>query len=516
MSKKINVVREVLWRDKNIKESARQCAKHVDVSDKTVSRIRKKARKNNVTYDDIKDMSDDELKAIFYSSRQPFRNKRVPDCAGINKRMSKKGWTLALDHYQYRRVDPDTAYSYSSYCDIYKRFMKKTEVTMRQNHYAGETIMVDFAGTTIPYYDIECKESKKAQIFVAILGCSKKTYVVAVSSQNIRDWIWANTKMLEFFEGIPEAIIVDNLKAAVIKAGQFANINKVFKEWARYYNVSIAPTRVRRPKDKALVENAVLHVTRWIIAVLRDRQFFSVEEINEAIPELLEAYNNKAFKRIPGSRQSRYEELDKPLLRPLPQVPFEQCEWIAKQKVGPDYHVYVLGHAYSVPYHLVSEYVEARVTSKAVEFFHKNLRVALHVRNDKKDSHSTLPMHRPMSHQQYAEQNLQNYMEWAATIGNYACDAVLYQFKDKKDHSFVSSKACSQLKKLAKIFGEERFEAACERAKTINSLTVKSIRSILQNKLDMQEIDNSNTNNFPLHSNVRGSDYYQGGSSHAI
>src|SRR5690606_31352500 len=280
---------------------------------------------------------------------------------------------------------------------------------------------------------------------------------------------------------------------------------------ARHYGTVIAPARPGKPKDKAKAEAGVLFVSRWITTALRRRKFFSVDEINEAIVELLQQLNERPFKRLPGCRRSRFEELDKPALKPLPGRPFEFAEWAAEQKVGPDYHVYAKDHAYSVPHYLVGERVEARVAHRVVEIFYRGKRVAAHIRSDKPGLHTTDPNHRPPQHQAYANQTPGRFLQWAQKIGPATVLAVEAQFEGRPDHSMLGRKACSQLQQLYRLYDDpERFEAACQRAATIKSLTVKSIRSILQRRLheiDADEVPAQTT--LPLHDNVRAADDYR-------
>lgn len=490
--------------------SHRKAAQHARVAPGTIRKYRKRAKMLGLAWSDIQTMDDAALEAAFLTSKRRLSDKRLPDWAWVHEQMQAKYQTLLELWEEYRRTNPDDAYSYSQFTYHYRYYVVKLDLTMRQVHYAGECVFVDYAGTTIPWIDEKTGQTRYAEVFVAVLGCSNYTFVWASRSQKLEDWIEAHNRMLIFFGGVPQVIVPDNLKAAVTRAGSLPELNRTYLEFSRHYECVISPARVRKAQDKAKAEAGVLFVTRWITMALRRRRFFSLPEINNAIAELLAKLNDRSFKRLPGSRRSRFEQLDKPVLRPLPDRPFQFAEWVAEQKVGPDYHVYVRNHAYSVPHRLVGEKVEARVSARTVELFHRNRRVAAHMRSDMSGEHTTDPNHRPAKHQAYAAQTRERFDTWARRLGASSRAAVDAQFDDKPDYSISARKACSQLQQLARMYGDERFEAACVRAGSINSLTVKSIRSILQRRLDEATPEDAPSQaQLPLHHNVRGPEYYQ-------
>lgn len=490
--------------------SNRKIAAIAQIAPNTVGRYRQSLKNSPLIAEEVKAMGDKEVIAFFRKGYANPLSKRVPDWDSIHTKMQKKHQVLLELWEQYVLIDPKDAYSYSQFTYYYRQYTAKLDITMRQTHVAGEVVFTDFCGKRIPYRDSKTMEVRNAEIFVGCMGCSNYTFAYAVPSQKSVHWIEAHNAMFTFYGGVPQAEVPDNLKSAVIKAGKFPELNRTFQEMADYYKIAIIPARARKPQDKSKAENAVLLVTRWVINRLQQETFFSIAEINARIGELLEKLNHRPFKRLPGHRKSRFDEFDLPMLQPLPVKPFEYTEWVTKQKVGPDYHVYVFNHAYSVPYHLISESVEAKVSTNTVEFFFNGKRVAMHKRNFDKDGHTTNPEHRPDKHKAYAEQNADNFIQWAASIGPMAKRVVLAQFSDKPEFSYVGRSACDQLKSLARQYGEDRFEAACKRANDIASLTVKSVRSILQRKLDMTIQDELPLQaQLPMHQNVRGSAYFQ-------
>lgn len=482
------------------------------ISHTTISKYRKIAINENISIDVLKEMSDAVINQLLRKKRSYSLGKRVPDWKHIDNQMQLPNMTLQLLWQEYCEAEPESAYSFSSFAYKYRQYKRKLDLTMRQIHRAGECLFVDFAGSTIPYTDVLNAKEEYAQIFVAVLGCSNYTFIFAVPSQSLVDWVEAHNQMFTYIGGVPEIIVPDNLKSAITKPGRDLVVNRTYEELCRHYGVIVIPTRVRKPQDKAKVEVAVQIVSRWIIARLRNRKFFSIEEINKAIAELLWQLNERPFKKLPGCRRSRFEELDKPLLKPHPGKPFEFAEWVGKQKVGPDYHVHVKGHYYSVPHELVGEYVEARVTRKIVELLSNGQRVASHLRSEHMGGHTTLSAHQPEAHRRYAEQTPDKVLAWAKEIGP-ACQAVVQNQFAKSAHALLGLKTCSSLQRLAKEYGSERLESACRRAQQIGSLTLTSVRNIIKSKHAAADEQPPVQIALPLHHNVRGSDYYanQGG-----
>ncbi len=267
---------------------------------------------------------------------------------------------------------------------------------MRQEHRVGEKLFVDYAGQTVPVIDRRSGEIRQAQVFVAVLGASSYTFAEATWSQQLPDWLGSHARCSSFLGGVSEIVVPDNLRSAVSKAHRYEpDINPSYRDLAEHYGVAVLPAR--KPRDKAKAEVGVQVVERWILAALLHRQFFSLDELNRAIAVLLERLNARPFKKLPGSRQSAFDTLDRPALRPLPEQPYVYAEW-KKARVHIDYHVEVDGHYYSVPYQLVKKQLEVRLTARTVECFHANQRVASHLRSLHKGRHSTLTEHMPKSH----------------------------------------------------------------------------------------------------------------------
>lgn len=506
-------VRNICWMVMTSDFSINQIARTLSTSPKCVAKIKKRLHKARISWSEIKQMGDVQLNKLIYPPSRKRYIRRDPNWIDVHEKMRQKHQTLIQIWEEYRLINPRDAYSYSQFSVHYSAFKKTVDVTMRMVHRPGECVFVDFAGLTIPWQESADIE-RKAHVFVAVSGASNYTFAMACRDQSTESWIDAHNKMFSFFEGVHEVVVPDNLKAAVIKTGVFPSLNRTYLEMARHFGTVIAPARVRKPQDKSKAEAGVLFVSRWITAPLRRRNFFSLEEINFAIQELLPALNERKFRRLPGTRHSRFLEMDKPALKPLPSKLFECMTWIHEQKVPSDYHLYIEGHAYSVPYQYVGKLVEACFSHSSVQLFHDHQRIAIHKRSFEVGGRTLDKTHMTKAHQIYSERNLGDYLMWAKLIGVYAISAVEAQFDGKPEYSYSAAINCDKLKRLCSLHGEARFEAACKRAALLQSLTVKTIRSILTRKIDVLDVPEIlDAEHFPTHQNVRGAEYYTTGGS---
>ena len=350
-----------------------------------------------------------------------------------------------------------------------------------------------------------------SQILVTTTGVSGLFFCHALPDQTSPSLLTGCTKSVEYTEGAARNTVPDNLKAAVSRAAgrdSEAVINRSFLDWGRHYRTVILPANRYYAKGKALDEGAVRIFYRKVLAPLRNHKFFSNAEINTAMVPLIEEVNNTPYKDRPGTRRSVFEALDKPQLQPLPDRPYEYSEWLSKAKVDPSYCVRVHGHFYSVPYQLIAEYVEPRVTGSTVELYHQGKRVAIHPRSFNAGGFTVCEDHMPPNHLAYAQLTPERLISWAHPIGS-STEAVMRALcADGKSPQSAAMRG-SRLKSLERKYGGLRLEAACARALQILSPTVSTIRSILQHRLDEQEADNSGVQlQLPLHANVRGAGYY--------
>jgi transposase len=439
------------------------------------------------------------------AAREPLRP--PPDWPRIHAELRRPGVTLLLLWQEYRAGQPE-GYGYRRFCDLYREWRAGTSPTMRQTHLAGERLFVDFAGQTVAIIDPLSGARRAAQIFVAALGASNYTYADARWTQGLADWIGCHVNALAFFGGVTHQIVCDNLKAGVTAACRYEpGINRTYQEMAAHYDSAILPTRVRKPRDKAKVEVAVQVVQRWVLARLRHRQFFSLAELNAVIRELIEELNNRTMRRIGCSRRALFEAIERPALKPPPPEAFEYAEW-KRCRAGLDYHVEVHGHWYSVPFRLIREVLEARITDRTVEVFHRGVRVAVHARNPLQHRHTTVAEHMPSAHRRYADWTPARLRHEASQIGP-ATAGLVELILAAKPHPEQGFRACLGILRLVRSYGAERVEAACQRGIDIGARTYGSIVSILRNKLDRAHRPQPMPDVPPVqHGNIRGGGYY--------
>ena len=374
---------------------------------------------------------------------------------------------------------------------------------MRLTHKAGEKLFVDYAGMTMGIYDQNTKQMREAQIFIATLGASNYTYVQATWSQSLPDWIDAHCRAFEFFDGVPEVVVPDNIKTGVTDPCFYEpDINPTYLDMAQHYNTVIIPARVRKPKDKAKVEVAVQIVERWILARLRNQTFFSLEQLNETIQRLLVVLNNEPFQKLQGCRRSVFEAIDKPALKPLPQRRYQFAEW-KKARVNVDYHIEVDRHYYSVPYKLIKKQIDVRITAHTVECFFNHKRVASHIKSPLRGRHTTVKEHMPRSHQKWVEWTPDRFLRWAAKIGPNS-ENLIEEILTSRPHPQQGFRSAMGILRLEKSYGGQRLEAACKRALNIGSKSYRSVASILKHSLPEPNIKDQPV----THRNIRGANYY--------
>jgi transposase len=308
--------------------------------------------------------------------------------------------------------------------------------------------------------------------------------------------------------GVPKAVVCDNLKAGVTKASRYEpSINRTYQELATHYGFAVLPTRVRKPRDKAKVEVAVLIVERFVLARLRNRRFFSLEELNAAIRECVADLNSKIMRKLGKSRRELLETIERPALKALPAESYRYAEW-KRCRVAPDYHVEIAGHFYSVPSRLIREVVEARITDTTIEIFHRGTRVASHAFSAVKNRHTTISEHMPSAHRRYAEWTPARLMREAEKIGP-ATLALFEAIMRAKPHPEQGFRSCLGILRLAKGYGVDRLDAACRRGNDIGARSYGSIASILRHGLDRAYRQGRSPEGPPIrHTNIRGRGYY--------
>jgi transposase len=500
-------VREVL-RLFALKLSCRQIAESLRMSRSTVAEYLRRAKTAKLPWPLPQDLDDVSLEKLLFVPREDHRpSRQPPDWRHVHTELRRKHMTLALLWTEYKAQHPD-GYQYSQFCQRYRRWAGTLGVWMRQEHRGGEKLFTDYSGDGIPWTDPQSREPQVAQVFVAVLGASNYTYAEATRTQQLHDWINAHIKALGFFEGVPGVIVPDQARTAVRDICRYEpETNPSFADFAQHYGTCIFPARPGRPKDKAKVEVGVLIAQRWIIAALRNRSFYSIEEINEAIGELLEKLNSKKMRRLGRSRFELYLEVDKPNLKPLPELPFELADWRLKAGVSLDYHIVFENNYYSVPYQYAHQHVDVRATARTVEIFLAHKRVASHVRLLGKHQFSTSMEHMPRSHQEHVEWKPSRIISWAATIGP-ATSKLVEVIMAERPHPEQGYRACMGILRLGKEYSNDRLEKACQRALACHNHSYRSVASILKKKLEDQPLPVFPSAPLPPHENLRGSAYY--------
>lgn len=502
-------IREILRLKFDCKLTYGQIAKSCGIGRTTVSDYLKRFEASPLKWPLASDVDDAHLEQTLFPSALLTH---CPDRDGIDweyihRELRRKSVTLMLLWQEYKAQYPE-GYQYSQFCHLYRQWVGRVDPVMRQVHRGGEKIFVDYAGQTVPIIDPATGEIHQSQIFIAALGASNYTYAEATWTQTLPDWIASHCRAYEYIGGVPEVTVPDNLKSGVKDPCFYdPDINPTYLDMAQHYGTAVIPARSGKPKDKAKVEVGVQIVERWILARLRNREFFSLQQLNETIRELLLDLNQKPFQKLPGSRQTTFLAVDKPALKPLPQTPYEFAEW-KKARVSVDYHIEVDRHFYSVPYKLIKKQIDVRITGRTIECIYNNTRVASHIRSYQQGHHTTVKEHMPKSHQKMADWTPDRFIRWSKKIGPQTT-LLITSVLSSRPHPQQGFRTALGILRLAKSYGDDRLEAACKRAMAIGSTTYRSVASILKHGLDQKPMGEPERDKPAIvHTNVRGSQYY--------
>ena len=488
----------------------RAIARSIGASPSTVGGYLGRAKVAGLTWPLKPELADDAAltRLLFPDEGKPVAIRPEPDWARVHLELRKKHVTKQLLWEEYKAGEP-AGYQYSQFCERYSRWAATVNVTMRQTHRAGEKLFIDFSGDGVDVVNPSTGECVKAKLFIGVLGASNYSYVEPVLSEDLPTWTGCHVRACEYFGGVAEIWVPDNLKSGVKRPDYYEpDLNPTYAELARHYGAAVIPARVRKPRDKAKAEQGVLLAERWILAALRNHTFFSLEEVRAAMQPLLERLNGRQMKRLKKSRRQLFEELDRPALKPLPAKRYEYSRW-ARPRVHVDYHVEYDGHFYSVPYQLVGKQLDLRATASIVELFHGGNRVGSHVRSDEKGKHTTSTEHMPRAHQSQLEWTPVRLIDWAKRTGPSTA-TLIEEVLRRRVHPQQGFRACLGILHLAKKYPVERVEAACARALRARAYSYKSVAAILRNNLDRELAPEGAASQepLPLHGNVRGPDYY--------
>ena len=428
------------------------------------------------------------------------------------KELKRTGVTLDLLWQEYKREHP-AGYNRTQFCHHFQVWRETSpELTMHIEHKAGEKMFVDYPGKKLMVYDRATGVGREVETLVAILGASQLTYAEATESQKKEDWIQSNGRALRYYGGVPQAIVPDCLKSAVTQADKYEpDINPEYADFARHHNTVILPARPHSPKDKALAENAVKIIYQRVFAPLRDRIFYSLKELNEAIWERLEVHNHTPFQRMKISRWELFEQTERSALKPLKPEAYELRRFL-DLKVQFNYHIYFSPdkHYYSVPHRYSGKRITVIYTSSSVEIYHKNIRIAFHLREYSANRYTTIREHMPPHHQFYDGWSPQKMITWAEAIGPEV-KAMIEAVLESRQYPEQAYKACLGILNLTKKYGKQRLNQACARALQYRCYTYRSVRNILENNLDKVLDHEAETihRELPVHENIRGREYFQ-------
>lgn len=496
--------------------SQRSIIQSVGTSQKTVVKVQRRARELNLSWPLPDTLNDSDLGKMMFP-KKPIQSsvRKMPDLEYIREELQKSGVNKKLLWTEYLkecRLSGDDPLMYSQFCEYIRRDEQKHRATMHIGRKPGEQIEVDWAGDPAQIIDPDTGEIIKAWLFVGVLSYSKYPYVEAFINEKQRAWILAHVHMFEYFGGVSRILVPDNTKTAVVHSNNWytPEINAVYHEMAEHYNTAIIPARIRAPKDKPNAEGTVGNITTWITAALRNEQFFSLAELNQAIRKKLQEFSHRPFQKKEGSRYEIFRDEELPYLAKLPATPYELAEWKSATVLF-NYHISVDGMQYSVPYEYIKRKVDVRVTESAIEIFYNHQRIASHRRlYGRKGQYSTVTEHMPEDHQKYLEWNGDRFRNWASQIGENTrtvIDSLLTSQRVEQQ----SYRACMGLLKLSDRYSRTRLEAACRLALSYTDRpSQKSVRSILAAGQDKsvpepavpKEVRNK-------HAITRGADYYR-------
>lgn len=502
-------IRDVLRLTFENNMSCRMIEKAIGISRKAVADYLLRASNANITWPLPQELDDAALEEKLFPaiSKLIMSKKPMPNWFMVNQELKAKGATLAQLHLEYLMEHPD-GMSYSRYCTHYREYKKTLKRSLRQVHAAGEKVFVDYAGPTVPIHNLQTGEVQQAQIFVGVLGASSYIYADAVWNQRKANWIASHARMFEHIGGVPLMVVCDNLKSAVTKPSRTEPvIQAAYQDMATHYGTAIFPARAYKPKDKSKAEGGVLIVERWILFRIRKHKFTSLAELNATIKVLLVDVNNRPFKKMPGSRFTAFQELDKPALKPLVSQIYEYKEFY-KVRAGFDYHVEIDAHYYSVPHTLVRKQLEAVVTASTIEVMHGGRRVTSHPRSYERGGKTTNPEHMDSAHHHYANWNPTHALQWASTVGANTHVFLSKTFSNAPHRDF-GYRWSNSVKSLCRKYGNERLDAACKLALEIGATKTANLHSILKTNLDQQRRSTGEMQEASFdHDNIRGPNYY--------
>ena len=504
--------REILRQKWLLGRSHRAVARSLGVSVGKVSSTLARAQAAGLSGSEVEGLVEAELEVRLHGAQAgPGVGRPLPDFEAVHGERRRPGVTLQLLHLEYLERHPD-GYGYTQFCQHYRRWLARQKCSMRQVHRAGEKSFLDYSGKKPQVVDAETGECREVELFVAVLGASSLTFAEATESQRTEDFLASHVRAFEYFGGVTELQVPDQLRTAVGRPCRYEpEAQRSYEELAQHYGTAILPARPRKPRDKAKAEVGVQVVQRWILARLRNETFFSLAALNRRIGELQEELNDRPMRAYGASRRELFERYERAALRPLPPTRYSYGQW-KTARVNIDYHIELEHHYYSVPFQLVHEAVDLRFNALTVEIFHRGQRIASHLRSSRRGGHTTDPAHMPHAHRQHLEWTPSRLVHWGASVGPKTAELVEAILRERT-HPEQGYRSCLGILRLAKRYGNERLEAACTRAVALRARSYRHVASMLKHGLDRlpppAATASTPPQQLPLsHENVRGRDYY--------
>lgn len=507
---KVRFIRQILTYRLDTGISAEQTARALKVSKGTVINTVKRFSQSGLPWPLPSDLSDSVLENRLYPPLHgtDVADSALPSQSYIEQELAKKHVTLQClyDEYTASTSTPISRASFYRYC----RKQRHPAPSMAVEHRGGDLVYVDYSGDGLFYTDARSGERHDVELFCCCWGLSSFSYAEATESQKKRDFTQSHVRGFRYFGVIPHGLVPDNLKSAVTRACPFDPvINPLYAQMGQHYGIAILPARVRKPKDKAKIESGVLHIQRFILARLRNRQFFSLAQVNAAIRELLDEFNDRPMKDYGyQSRRERFERLDRPHAQALPRDPFRITDVKHEVLVGKNYHVRYADRFYSVPFEYVGKRVTIRRSGGMVEIIYDNQQLARHLYSHRKFGYSTKAEHMPKAHQFVKGLTPGWLIAQAAEIGENTV-AALSTIMRRSEHVQQGFNAALGVLRLAKAFTPQRLEAACSRCIHYNTVNYRSLKAVLSQNLEKQPLpgkernSNSADTSTLVHENLR-------------
>lgn len=512
---RMSALRQIL-QQKSQGISNKQITRNLGLSRNTVLKYIRWVDRLEKSYEELLGLSEEQLSDLLQGNKEANPEDRLGILQSrfphIEKELKRVGVTRHLLWQAYKSVHPD-GYNYSRFCYYLKQWQQSKGAVMHFEHKVGEKLYVDYAGKKLSYTDWVSGKEKEVEVFVAVLGASQYTYVEASDTQKSEDFIATLTHSLEYFGGVPEALVFDNMKTAVSKSSSYEpSLNRTFEDFANHYGVALLATRPGKPRDKSLVENAVRQVYTQIYAPLRDQTFPSLAALNKAIHGLLPVYNDRHFQGRNHSRKDLYSQLEKELLKPLPVQTFIIRHTVRVQ-VQKNSHIH-LGedkHYYSVPYRYIGQRVRVYYTRDQVEVYLERQRIALHLRDRKPYTYTTIAEHLPSHHRFVSEWSPEKFIKWGTDQGE-SIKQIIEGILERRAHPEQAYKSCMGILNLTRKMGKQRVNLACKRSIAFNSYSYQTVKNILSKGLEEEPLDageKEKQSHIPDHDNIRGQSYYQ-------